>query len=126
MDDHYQKNCGSISVCLEANERVVELLLEPPVAGRDQPRPSNGQLKGALLGDRQTWEHHVCAMSGESENTIVIAARTTVFESLEILFGKRNATKTQKYLSAKQCLHSQLVTLEMSSSFAAFMVITRQ
>jgi hypothetical protein len=87
MDDHYQKNIGSISVCLEANMRVVDKLEEAPVAGPDPPRiSSNG--KGTLLTDRQTWEHHVCFLPFEGSDTIAIAARKTMFESLETLYAQ--------------------------------------
>ena len=60
------------------------MLQAPAVAGSEHTRPeTNG--KGKRLEDRPTWENHVVRMA-ESANTILIAARTTLFESLDLFY----------------------------------------
>ena len=74
------------------------MLQAPAVAGSDAPRPSHNG-KGTALADRRTWENHVVRMDEEGANAILIAARTTLFESLELLheknFNERDDAQTR-------------------------------
>ena len=87
MDDHLKKNAAQISVCLECNLAVEELLRAPAARGADDPILTAS--RGVRLADRPSWEHHVCILeyNGHSHDTMMIAARKRSFSALDVLYS---------------------------------------
>ena len=96
MDDHLKKSAAQINVCLECNLAVEDLLRSAVAtsANNSMPTASNGKpladKTGARLATRPEWEHHVCILeyNGNNTDTLMIAARTRSFSALEVLFSE--------------------------------------
>ena len=83
MADQFGKNIGSIVIGLECGEAAQEVLEAPSTEGSN---PScSGDGKGVQLQDRSSWQYHVVRMNEAGKNAILIAARTSLFERLELL-----------------------------------------
>ena len=115
MDDHLKKSAAQINVCLECNFAVEELLRAPPQRGADNPIPTT--TNGVRLEDRQSWEHHVCTLeyNGDNTDTLMIAARTRSFSALEVLYSQnmneKPGTANTRLLICKATSHRHIPRL---------------
>ena len=103
MDDHLKKSAALINVCLECNLAVEDLLRSAVATSANNSMPTASNSKpladktGARLATRPEWEHHVCILeyNGNNTDTVMIAARTRSFSALEVLYSE-NINETAK------------------------------